>query len=90
LGTLPLATSTADASASRYRVCRYTPDPATDTPSVGNVGHPLDYAAVGTALTNQNFLVIRAGDGTTPFTCPTDDTSTPLVDGDTRRHQPLT
>lgn len=90
LGTLPLATSAADASASRYRVCRYTPDPATDTPTAGNAGHPLDYSAVGTALTNQNFLVIRAGDGTTAFSCPTDDTSTPLVDGDTRRHQPLT
>ncbi len=89
LGTLSLATSSADATASRYRVCRYTPDPNSDMPSAGNVAHPLDYSAVGSGLTNQNFLVIRAGDGTTPFTCPADDTSTPLVDGDTRRHQPL-
>jgi hypothetical protein len=90
LTSLTLATSVADATASSYRVCRYTPDAGTDTPAGGNATHPLDYASVGTALTNQNFLVIRAGDGTTAFTCPIDDSSTPLVDGDTRRHQPLT
>lgn len=89
LTSLNLASSALDADANRYRVCRYTPDPTTDTPSQGNVAHPLDYTSVATGLANQNFLVIRAGDGTTAFTCPTDDTSTPLVDGDTRRHQPL-
>lgn len=89
LDKLPIASSMSDASATAYRVCRYTPDPTTDTPSLGNAAHPLDYVSVASGLANQNFLVIRAGDGTTPFSCPTDDTSTDLVDGDTRRHQPL-
>jgi len=86
---LNLATSASDYSGSHYRVCRYTPDPTTDTPTEGNVAHPLDYVTVTGALTNQNFLIIRAGDNSaSAFTCPTDDTSTPLVDGDTRQHQP--
>jgi hypothetical protein len=89
LNGLTLATSVADPSATSYRICRYTPDATTDTPAGGNAAHPLDYATVNGALTNQNFLVIRAGDGSTAFTCPTDDSGTPLVDGDTRRHQPL-
>jgi hypothetical protein len=83
--------SATDNSASHYRVCRYTPDPSTDTPAGGNASHPLVYTSLGAALTNQNFLLIRSGDDTNPaFTCPTDDTSTPLVDGDTRyQAQPL-
>jgi hypothetical protein len=89
LTSLTLATSVSDPDASAYRVCRYTPDPSTDTPSGGNAAHPLDYSSVGGALTNQNFLVIRAGGGGIPFTCPADDTSTPLVNGASRRHQPL-
>jgi hypothetical protein len=48
---------------------------------------------VSSALTNQNFLVIRAGRGSSehdsPFDCPSDDTSTEFVNGDTRLHQPL-
>lgn len=89
LNSLNLASSASDPSGSHYRVCRYTPDPTTDTPTAGNVAHPLNYTGVASALTNQNFLIIRAGDNsTTAFTCPTDDSSTPLVDGDTRIHQP--
>lgn len=101
LTSLSLASSSTDPTASRYRVCRYTPDPTTDTPAAGNVAHPLDYAVVTTGLTNQNFLVIRGGDGSTAFTCPVEPPAcpagspaptcdtTPLVDGDTRRHQPV-
>jgi Tfp pilus assembly protein PilV len=89
LGTLNLASFASDDTPTAFRVCRYTPDSTTDTPSGGNAAHPLDYVSVGTGLTNQNFLVIRAGNGSGAFTCPLDSASTPLVDGDTRRHQPL-
>ena len=76
-------------SPAMVKVCRYTPEPTTDI--AANVAHPLNYGPQGQSLANQNFLVIRAGDGTTSFTCPLDDGAsnvTPLVDGDTRRHQP--
>jgi hypothetical protein len=74
-----------DNSTSHYRVCRYTPDPSTDTPSAGNVAHPLVYTALAGPLNNQNYLLIRAGSGAgDAFSCPTDDTATALVDGDTR------
>ncbi len=65
-----------------------------------NADHPLDYGgaqpfserpiakAVSSPLTNQNFLVIRAGDGAAAFDCPADDAATTLVDGNTWRHQP--
>lgn len=91
--TLAISAS-AGVSASQYRVCRYTPDPSTDTPTTGspavtnNQAHPLDYAGVGRSLTNQNFVVIPAGNGSSAFSCPLDDSSTPFVDGDTRAHQP--
>jgi hypothetical protein len=68
------------------------PDPQTDPPTpsriLRNADHPLDYDKVTSALTNQNFLVIRAGDGTNAFECPGDDTGTPYVNGNTWRHQP--
>lgn len=83
--TLAIA-ATAGTSASQYRVCRYTPDATVDT--AANADHPLDYANVSTSLINQNFLVIRAGNGSTAFQCPLDDSSTPDFDGDTRAHQP--
>jgi Tfp pilus assembly protein PilV len=88
-GTLATDLGT-DNDATRYRVCRYTPDPSTDTPAGGNEAHPLTYTAVGGSLSNQNFLVISAGDGTNPaFTCPIDDaTTSPLLDTDTKQHQP--
>lgn len=99
---LDLAVGVDDTTASRYRVCRYTPyrdhrAVGTGTPPMRNADHPLDYGGsqpaepangVATLLTNQNFLVIRAGDGVQAFECPDDDPSTPLVDGTTWRHQP--
>jgi len=79
-------------SANRIRICRYTPvNSDTPTDSSGqlvNAWHPLNYAGVTTALLNQNFLVIRAGNGTTSYACPADDTSTPYINGNTKQHQP--
>lgn len=79
------ATDAADFTSSKARNCRYTP---LDTDAAANADHPLDYGSVKGPLVNQNFLMIRAGDGTTAFTCPDDDTSTPYVNGNTFRHQP--
>lgn len=71
-----------------YRVCRYTPG-ANNAAAVSNLQHPLNYSAVGTSLTNQNFLLIRADDDvTTAFACPGDDTSTLFINGNTLPHQP--
>jgi hypothetical protein len=53
-----------------------------------NVDHPLDYLNLTESLINQNFLIIRAGDGTTPFDCPADDGGSPLINGNTWHHQP--
>jgi hypothetical protein len=86
--TSSISTVTSDDSASAFKVCRYTPAD-THTPAGGNAAHPLNYTDVGTSLLNQNFLVISAGDGSVVFTCPDDDTSTPLVNGNTFAHQPL-
>lgn len=85
-----LATTTPDTttSASRVKVCRYAP---TASPT-RNVDHPANYSNVGGPLTNQNFLVITAGTGSdtvpgTAWTCPGDDTATPIVSA-TWQHQP--
>jgi Tfp pilus assembly protein PilV len=94
---LTLAPSVDDPSPGSFRVCRYTkyrahsiiPDLELEKP-IPNADHPLDYSAVDTTLIGQNFLVIRAGFGTTAFDCPPDDTSTPLVNGNTWHHQPAT
>ena len=64
----PLASSIADATATLYRICRYTPErsqAAVAPPAFRNVDHPLDYVNVNEALLQQNFIVIRAGDGST-------------------------
>lgn len=81
---ITLATSAGDATNSRRRVCRYTTQP-TDTPGGGNAAHPLDYVNVTAPLANQNFLVIKAGEGGTLYLCPTD----PLPQRNTFRHQPV-
>jgi Tfp pilus assembly protein PilX len=92
VGGLNLATSIADPDASVYRVCRYTPHrdqrAVGISPPMRNDEHPLDYVGVTGGLINQNFLVIRAGDGTAAFNCPTDDTSTEFINGNTWHHQP--
>ncbi len=86
------ANDATDFGPGRFRVCRYTPDPTTDTPAGGNPAHPKLYNRVTESLNNQNFLVIAAGDGvSTVFTCPVETTlvsGSPLIDGDTKQHQP--
>lgn len=96
---LPLATSIADPGASNYRVCRYTRyrnnnAVGTGTPPsvIANVDHPFNYSQVDRNLVNQNFLVIRAGDGVNAFDCPDDVVPTPpelnLINSGTWHHQP--
>lgn len=95
-----IATSVSAVSAAEYRVCRYTPqrDPIGtvpqhgDFPTNGNVDHPRDYVNVTAPLTDQNFLVIPAGDGTGEFACPADylNPSLPFVNSNTWQHQPHT
>lgn len=92
-----LATSASDGDATRYRICRYTPA-ANDSENIANHLHPRQYSNVDATqpLTNQNFLVIRAGNysGTSggPFTCPTDVAADPahgdFVNSNTLPHQP--
>ena len=75
-------------SAAELRVCRYTRYQDNRTVASGtitNAEHPLDYAGVNGPLANQNFLIIRAGDGASAFACPADNPAT-LVDTTTWRH----
>lgn len=83
----PIATESSDTAPGHFKICRYTPVLG-NTPPNGNVDHPLDYSNVPGPLSNQNFLVIRAGNGSTAFSCPGDDASTPYVNGNTWPHQP--
>lgn len=82
-----VADNASDDHDDRYRVCRYTPA-TSDSETVPPSAHPRTYTRVTTSLANQNFLVIRAGNGHDPFTCPGDDTSTDYVNGNTLVHQP--
>jgi Tfp pilus assembly protein PilV len=86
-----LAEDASDARADRYRVCRYTPA-SSDEQAVSNRDHPRTYIGVKTPLLNQNFLVIRAGDDTQAYGCPTDGPADPangdLVNSNTLVHQP--
>lgn len=70
---LLISSSLADFSVDRYKICRYHAN--------------ADYTAIDKPLTNQNFVIIRAGVGTDPpgpFNCPT--VGTPQV----WPHQPNT
>ena len=67
---LAIAASVAVASASQYKVCRYHA--------------AASYTLVGAALANQNFVIIKAGDGSTAYTCPSGGTP------NTWPHQPAT
>lgn len=62
--------------------------PPTPGRTMRNVDHPRDYLGVTESMLNQNFLVIRAGDGTSAYDCPPDDTTTPFVNTNTWHHQP--
>jgi Tfp pilus assembly protein PilV len=88
-----IAANAADADLDHYRVCRYTPA-TSDAQTIPNRQHPRQYSNVTALdlLTDQNFLVIRAGNGTVPFTCPTDVAADPatgdFVNSNTLVHQP--
>ena len=80
------ATAESDSNPGLYKVCRYTPSPS-HTPAGGNAAHPLDYTAVNSSLSNQNFLMFKGGNGTSAYTCPGDGPSA-LINSTTFRHQP--
>lgn len=85
-GNSLFASSIADPDGGLFRVCRYTTLRAQTV--IPNAEHPLDYVDVGGPLNNQNFLVIRAGDGSAPaYDCPDDNSATPVY-GRTWHHQP--
>lgn len=89
---LSLAATISDATATLFRVCRYTTLRSQATvPTIANADHPLDYADVKSALTNQNFLIVRAGDGVVRYDCPEGLPAPPAVTvpaGRTWHHQP--
>lgn len=101
-GTLSLSGTLADATSTNYKVCRYTPHGIADrnlvpiaesafsgqTISEYNAQHPYGYYRVSGPLMNKNFLVISAGDNTTAYGCPDENTSTPL-ESNTWPHQPI-
>jgi Tfp pilus assembly protein PilV len=82
---LTWASTIADPAADKFRVCRYTTVRGhTPVPPMRNEDHPRDYAAVTGSLINQNFLVLRAGDGADVYGCPEGSG----VAGRTWHHQP--
>ncbi|GAB4036664.1 MAG: hypothetical protein Fur0014_03500 [Rubrivivax sp.] len=91
LSGLDLAHDREDGDADEFRVCRYTRyrEHRSVPSGMRNEEHPRDYVGVSGPLTGQNFLVIRAGaSDASPYDCPDDDPSTPLVNGTTWHHQP--
>lgn len=86
-----IAGSIGSDSDERYKVCRYTTvrsNSALVPDDVKNEQHPRRYVNVEKSLSDQNFLVIKAGDDDDPFVCPNDNVSTPKVNGSTWHHQP--
>lgn len=89
-GPAALTDDPSETAASRFRVCRYTrydDDRTVASGTIRNEEHPRDFENVDKPLGNQNFLVIRAGDGAQAFACPADDPLTPL--NTTTRAHPL-
>ena len=87
LGLRQISTTLSDTTFANIKICRYTPNP-THTPAGGNADHPLNYTNVGSALTNQNFLVHSAGNGALlAYGCPSDGPD-PLIQSNTFAHQP--
>lgn len=78
-----LATSSTDASSSRTRVCRYSPSATETLPEK----HPATYSAVAQSLSNQNFLIISAGNDSVVYACPGDGPDT-RINTNTVLHQP--
>jgi len=88
------SSTVADATATNYKVCRYTPDdrnltaiPTGETADNYNGRHPYAFRSVAGPQLNKNFLIISAGDGTTAFGCPDEDSST-LIQSNTWPHDP--
>jgi Tfp pilus assembly protein PilV len=59
-GALPIAADASETGSRVYRVCRYH--------------EAASYTNNAVPLANQNFVLIRAGDGSVPFVCPTSGT----------------
>ena len=72
-----------------WKSCRYTPE-ANPAPAGGNEAHPLNYVNVASSLTNQNFLVFVAGNGSTAYLCPPSPGTNPFLNSTTFAHQPST
>lgn len=84
----------ADNTAANHKVCRFTPDdrnlsarPTSESADFYNGRHPYTYLVVAGPQVNKNFLIISAGDGTTAFGCPDEDSST-LIQSNTWPHDP--
>jgi Tfp pilus assembly protein PilV len=76
---------------SKFKICRYTTvrsNTAVVPTDLKNEQSPFRYVNVSNSLTDQNFLVIRAGQSGVAFVCPNDDTATTNVNGATWYHQP--
>ncbi|MEO5734647.1 MAG: prepilin-type N-terminal cleavage/methylation domain-containing protein [Rubrivivax sp.] len=90
-----LSATVADPTAALLRVCRYTsvqanppvPLPTPAPPLLPTADHPLDYVAVTKSLGDQNFLVIKGGDGSVAYACPDGPATAPTL-GRTWHHQP--
>jgi hypothetical protein len=54
-----------------FNICRYSADYDGDK-AIANAEHPLDYAGVTTALTNQNFLIVNGS-----VSCPVGHAANP-------------
>lgn len=78
-GSLPLPADATDARADRLRVCRYAP-----------LGAPAVYPYVNVAVprSQQNYLLVRAGDGTNVWSCPSDSSVPAALNVNTVPHQP--
>lgn len=88
---LSIASGINDDNDNKFKVCRYTTfrsNSLTVPADMKNEDHPFNYSSVSSALTNQNFLVIRAGDDDDAFVCPNDDGASDNVSGATWFHQP--
>lgn len=78
-----LATDSTDSSSTRWRVCRYSPSISETLPE----RHPATYTAVAQSLSDQNFLIISAGNGSVVYSCPGTGPD-PRINTNTVLHQP--
>jgi hypothetical protein len=97
-GGVSIASTLAEATATSFKVCRYTPDerqitapgaiPDNEPLATYNSRNPYAFWAVNGPQQNKNFLVISAGDGTTAYSCPDENMST-LIESNTWPHVPI-